>query len=89
MTLQQDHNRQQKATNPGATGEAHRDFLDATLDVWQPRARRALSREDAREIAHNAIGFFAVLRAWAAADAASGGPDAPSDAAHSGPVPRT
>ena len=35
-----------------------------TLEVWQPRASRALNREDARQIIENATGFFRVLLEW-------------------------
>jgi hypothetical protein len=41
------------------------DFLDQTIAVWQPYADRPLTREDAREITHNVVGFFRVLREWA------------------------
>ena len=41
------------------------DFLDQTIAVWQPYADQPLTREDAREIAHNVVGFFRVLREWA------------------------
>jgi hypothetical protein len=41
------------------------DFLDQTIEVWQPYSERPLSREDAREIAHNVTGFFRLLREWA------------------------
>jgi len=41
------------------------DFLDQTIAVWQPYTDHPLTREDAREIAHNVIGFFRVLREWA------------------------
>ena len=41
------------------------DFLDQTIAVWQPYTDRHLTREDAREIAHNVAGFFRVLREWA------------------------
>ena len=41
------------------------DFLDQTIAVWQPHADHALTREDAREIAHNVVGFFSLLREWA------------------------
>lgn len=39
-------------------------LIDQTLEVWQLRTSRELSREDAREIAENAIGFFQTLRRW-------------------------
>ena len=41
------------------------DYLDQTIAVWQPYTDRPLTREDAREIAHNVVGFFRVLREWA------------------------
>jgi len=56
------------ATRPKRPCKTEQDFLDDTLAVWQPRAPRPLSREDAREIAHNAIGFFSLLRAWTQAE---------------------
>ena len=41
-----------------------RDYLETTRAFWQPYAERELTREDAREMAHNLIGFFTVLREW-------------------------
>jgi hypothetical protein len=41
------------------------DFLEHTIDVWQPYTDRPLTREDAREIAQNVTGFFRILREWA------------------------
>jgi hypothetical protein len=41
------------------------DFLDHTIAAWQPHSERTLTRDDAREIAHNVMGFFRVLRDWA------------------------
>jgi hypothetical protein len=41
------------------------DFLDQTIAVWQRYADRPLTREDAREITHNVVGFFSILREWA------------------------
>ena len=41
-----------------------RDYLETTRAFWQPHAERELNREDAREMAHNLIGFFTVLREW-------------------------
>jgi hypothetical protein len=43
---------------------ANDNLLDKTLTVWQPRSRRNLSREDAREIAENVTGFFSILHEW-------------------------
>jgi hypothetical protein len=44
---------------------AQRDFLDETIAVWQPYVSHPLTCEDAREIAHNVVGFFSILREWA------------------------
>jgi hypothetical protein len=46
------------------------DYLDATREFWQARTGRPLSREDAREMAHNLLGFFRVLREWTLAERA-------------------
>ncbi len=43
-------------------------LLDATLAVWQPRVDRELTREDARQIVENVVGFFDVLARWSVAD---------------------
>jgi len=43
-------------------------LIDRTLQVWQPRFGRNLTREDARQIGEAAIGFFAVLAEWARAE---------------------
>ena len=40
------------------------DQVRAALRLWQPRASRPLSGEDAREIAENLLGFFRVLAEW-------------------------
>ena len=40
------------------------DFLDYTVEVFQPHTQRRLTREDAREIHHNLTGFFQVLLEW-------------------------
>jgi hypothetical protein len=45
-----------------------RDYIEATRDFWQARTDRSLSREDAREMAHNLLGFFEVLRDWTLAE---------------------
>jgi hypothetical protein len=43
-------------------------FLEATIEFWQPKAHRNLTREDAREIVENMTGFFSVLRQWREAE---------------------
>lgn len=44
------------------------DLVGRTRKVWQPRLGRELSREDARQIAANMTGFFAVLAKWSSAE---------------------
>jgi len=80
MTMQRKHqtdrgSRKRNATSASVEGPefidqivdcaAGRDFLDQTIAVWQPYADRPLTREDAREITHNVVGFFSILREWA------------------------
>jgi hypothetical protein len=43
---------------------ANDNLIDRTLTVWKSRLERDLSREDAREIAENIIGFFTILAEW-------------------------
>ena len=50
------------------THAANGNLIDRTRQVWQPRIRRDLSREDARQIAENVTGFFAILTEWARAE---------------------
>jgi len=40
------------------------DLIRRTREVWQPLLGRDLSREDARQIGENMIGFFSVLAEW-------------------------
>lgn len=40
------------------------ELTEHTIAVWQPRLRRRLSHEDAREIAENITGFFTILAEW-------------------------
>jgi hypothetical protein len=44
------------------------NLIDRTRVVWQPRLGRDLSREEARQIAENITGFFAVLAEWSRAE---------------------
>ena len=55
-------------TESQAEREAEGQLLDQTLQVWQPRAARELTREDARQIIANFTGFFQVLSEWKAAE---------------------
>jgi hypothetical protein len=40
------------------------DLLDRTREVWAPRLGGDLTREDARQIAANIVGFFEILNQW-------------------------
>ena len=40
------------------------DFLQKTVEVWQPTSEAALTLDDAREIAENTVGFYATLIRW-------------------------
>ena len=43
---------------------ANENLIDRTIELWQPRLRRELSREDARQILENVTGFFSLLSQW-------------------------
>ena len=47
---------------------ANDNLIDQTIALWQPRLRRDLSREDARQIVENVTGFFAILAEWSRAE---------------------
>ncbi len=47
---------------------ANDNLIDRTRQVWQPRLGRDLNREDARQIAENVTGFFAILAEWSGAE---------------------
>jgi hypothetical protein len=47
---------------------ANDTLIDRTRTVWQPRLGRDLTREDARQIAENVTGFFAILGEWSRAE---------------------
>jgi hypothetical protein len=47
---------------------ANDNLIDRTIAVWQPRLRRDLSREDARQIAEDVTGFFKLLAEWSRAE---------------------
>ncbi len=42
-------------------------LIEQTHKVWQPRIQRILTDEDARQIAENVTGFFAILAEWSGA----------------------
>ena len=56
--------RTQRTTESAASEAPTRDYIETTRKFWQPHAERTLTREDAREMAHNLLGFFEVLREW-------------------------
>jgi hypothetical protein len=47
---------------------ANDNWIDRTRQVWQSRLGRDLSGEDARQIAENVTGFFALLAEWSRAE---------------------
>jgi len=46
---------------------ASNTLIGQTRKVWQPRIRRKLTDEDARQIAENVTGFFSILAEWSRA----------------------
>ena len=52
------------AANDNDTGNQ----IARTRQIWQPRIRRDLTDQDARQIMHNVTGFFGVLAEWARAE---------------------
>ena len=47
---------------------ANDNLMDRTRKVWQPRTGRNLTNEDARQIAENVNGFFAILAEWSSVE---------------------
>jgi hypothetical protein len=43
---------------------ANDNLINRTISLWQSRAQRDLSTEDARQITENIIGFFTILSEW-------------------------
>ncbi len=58
------------------------NLIDRTIETWQPRADRTLSREDGRQIIENVSGFFSILAEWSQAEAqeTASAPDSGGDA---------
>jgi hypothetical protein len=50
---------------------ANENLIDRTIELWQPRLRRELSREDARQILENVTGFFSLLSQWSKCETAA------------------
>ena len=63
---------------------ANDNLIDRTRQVWQPRLGRDLSREDARQIAENVTGFFAILAEWSRAEPLAAANDNDAHAAPAG-----
>ena len=57
---------------------ANDNLVEQTRRLWRSRLGRDVSCEDARQIAENVTGFFAVLAEWSHADATSPASDTPS-----------
>lgn len=51
-----------------ATNDHFRGPICRTRQVWQPRLGREVTDEEARHIASNVTGFFALLAEWARAE---------------------
>jgi hypothetical protein len=50
---------------------ANDNLIEQTRRLWRSRLGRDVSCEDARQIAENVTGFFAILTEWSHADAAN------------------
>lgn len=50
---------------------ANDNLIGRTIELWQPRLGRKLTREDARHIAEDVTGFFSVLAEWSKAEIAT------------------
>ncbi len=44
---------------------AEPDFLDQTIAAWQPLSSDQLTREDARQLIVNTVGFYGTFIPWA------------------------
>jgi hypothetical protein len=61
---------------------ANDNLIDRTIAVWQPRQRRQISREEARQITENVTGFFSILHEWSRSEAPAAANDNEQPAAH-------
>jgi hypothetical protein len=50
---------------------ANDNIIGRTRAIWEPRLGRDLAADQAREIAGNVAGFFALLAAWSRAELAA------------------
>ena len=56
---------------------ANDNLIERTRRLWHSRLHRDVSREDARQIAENVSGFFAVLAEWSDAERRSANDNKP------------
>ena len=54
-----------------ALSAANDNLIHRTIELWQQRLQRDLSREDARQIVENITGFFNILTQWSQAETAA------------------
>jgi hypothetical protein len=54
---------------------ANDNLVNRTVSLWQSRAPRDLSAEDARQIAENIVGFFTILSEWSRSEISSAAND--------------
>lgn len=54
----------EQATSCNGSSAASEQFLDETIKFWTPLMGRAVTREDARQIRQNLLGFFRKLQEW-------------------------
>jgi hypothetical protein len=55
---------------------ANDNLIGRTRQFWQPRTRRDLTDEDARQIAENVTGLFSILAEWSRAEIPTAANDA-------------
>jgi hypothetical protein len=63
---------------------ANDNIIERTRQLWTARLGRDVSCEDARQIAENATGFFAILAEWARAERLAAANDNEGHAAPNG-----
>ena len=51
---------------PDAPVLAREGLIEETVALWQPRCRRHVSQEEARQMIENVAGFFNLLARWEA-----------------------
>jgi hypothetical protein len=75
-----------QSSDRGSTGPANDNLIDGAIRLWQPRMRRDMSREDARQIIEHVTGFFKVLSKWEQVSTAAN--DNPAEHDHDRPKPQ-